>query len=435
MAKPAFQAPATPLVDGRSRLVAQSSAREEAGAPESLLFRFRYQLGLTALTVFTVLLNTLWFPNVNADGYIWVPITRELSAIATSDGRHRFLFALPAWAMYHLCQLIAPVERYSPAEFARIGNVWRVENAAFYALSVWFAFDGMRRLTESARFAFFFATFVATSAHFFLNLSFACVNLHGFFVNYLTLWLCAVYVTSSPEKQRQQIIPFSLLFGTMMLGKAHYNIVGALALYVLAFERRYLKDVVIFGLLQFVPLLLWAKVILPYGLHSQYANYEFARPGYSLADYWHSAYLSKGFPRGLFALFDAVRRSVWSLISTGMGFGFWLVFLLGVALTVSRPIGALLLGYILITDLYLVLANFSLPRHAEDFGPALYFYGAMLVSACAAVLPRRVFFVSFALLVCGMMYRNYNLDRTEPIHGASFIKDFNVPTFAEAFGI
>lgn len=338
-----------------------------------------------------------------SDGYVWIPMSADFSKVSESEGRHRPLFAFTAFLAVKVIEpafhfipletfnpsgspwmdrLLAAGKKYGiPAKSLFIaGAVWLAQNCLFYIAAVLLGYRAILQWTNSRETAFFFAMFIALSSEMYAWLNHTLINVQGFFILYASLWMLIDYSqTDQISLRKRKLLIYSLLYGLLMLGKAHYNIMAAIGIFTLLFAFRRLWECIQFSLLQSIPLLLWVT-ILKYGFGTVYANYEISRSDYSMADHL-SQMLGDGSARTIFTnfVFHQIMGSQ-SNIFAAMGFTILLATWLYMGYAIGTPAGKLMLVYFLTTCIFLGIVNFNMARHAADFGPIAYLGLAVFLS-------------------------------------------------------
>ena len=185
-----------------------------------------------------ILINIITKPNYGFDAFIWIPLTDDFfGSIRESIGIHRPLFAFIAYLFNTIFSIFSISE----------GWTWRILNYFYYLASIYFCYKGCILLYNSRTIASIAALSVALSAQFLANLHVININLHGFFILYFTFYAMMNYIFIEKYKSKKLVLIFSIIFGILMLGKAHYNIFLAVFLFGLfTFKKKYIKDSFVF---------------------------------------------------------------------------------------------------------------------------------------------------------------------------------------------
>lgn len=378
----------------------------------------RYAVLLALIGGYVVWANFHRFDFWYSDDYIWLPLTKNFFRyIGSSDGIHRPLFAFVSWLIY------APIGRgltrlpaFSAAdEDVLVATVWLFSNVIFYFLAIALGYRAIWRFTGSRHKGFFFAVLIAISAEMYAWLNHSLINVHGVALYYIVLWMGVDYLMTPHEQRSKKLVWYGLLYGVLMLGKAQYNIVGAIIVFTVLFAREYWRVVLKFTLIQFIPLVAWIGGLRAFGL--SYRNYEISRSDYTLVGALISRFGRPTWYETLYAFYTAVFKKADIMIIQGLGGVMLMAIWLFIGYRIATGMGKFMLVYYIVTAVFLLVVNFALPRHAYDFAPIAYLGTAHFIDWARWKMSPRTFWILYGVSMVVLMLINQSDMVRVPIVG------------------
>lgn len=320
---------------------------------------------LYLFTSLSIIINLISKPNYGFDAFIWIPLTDNFfENIGDSLGIHRPFFAFIAYLVNTFFEFFFN----NPESFT-----WRFLNYIYFILSILFFYKGSKILLKSKEIAALSALSLAISPQFIANLHVININLHGFFILFFSYYLLIFYFFNEHIFiKKYNLVIISIIFGLLMLGKAHYNIFLAIIFFgIFSFKRKYLIDTLIFTFTVIFVLLFYMSILDLFNL--SYQNYEIKRSDYSLLDRFLNDILI--YDSYFFSIYYWLLRSLqgsFNIIYLGLGPIYLLTFFYYFGSNLLNRIGFYFLIYFVGTALFLDLTSFIIPRHAGDFSIISY---------------------------------------------------------------
>jgi len=289
-------------------------------------------------------------------------------------------------------------------------NAWSaflLQHDILFVLTGIFAFKLAHEFSRNANQAFFFALMPISSAQSILWLNHTLINVEGIFLLYFAFWMLIDYVNTPEDdlrKKRRKIWLYSIAYGLLMLGKAQYNIAIAIVTFVVLFERRRLREAIVFFSIQLAIVPIWA-IVAKFAFSANYTVYEVSRRDFSLFDLIVGNFGSFAklyhLPNGL--LFGAV-----SILNQGTGLIVTFAVLLSIGYFLREKLGKFLVVYFLATSFFLLIVQFLIPRHAGDLAIIGYAGIAVAIDTVRRNLSNqtRLFWPGFAIVFACWVWFN-----------------------------
>lgn len=372
---------------------------------------------LYLLISLSIIINLISKPNYGFDAFIWIPLTDNFfENIGDSLGIHRPLFAFISYLVNLFFNFFIDNSE---------SITWRFLNYIYFILSIIFFYKGSKILFNSKEIAALSAMSLAISPQFIANLHVININLHGFFILFLSYYLLIFYVFNNHIfTKKHNLVFISAIFGLMMLGKAHYNIFLAIIFFgIFSFKKKYLVDTLIFTFTVIFVLLFYMSVLDLFNL--SYQNYEIKRSDYSLLDRFMNDILI--YDSYFFSLYYWLLRSLqgsFNIMYLGLGPIYLLSFFYYFGSNLLNRIGFYFLIYYVGTALFLDLTSFIIPRHAGDFSIISYLGLSLMIIGFKNIFfyeneklfrsLTTIFFLFFTIINSSNLLH-------EPIHGQCYM--------------
>lgn len=331
------------------------------------------------------------------DGYIWIPGAIDFFGyVPESDGVHRPLFAFLAHLIFLLIRnFISDTytlsniknDRYSDTFEIISGEPaiallsWNILNFICYILIVNLAYKATELLIKEKAAAFYTASLVSVSSEMISWFFNTTIKIPGAVVIFLMWFLLAKFFRNIVNETNLVIYKFvifsGLAYGVLMLGKAQYNVLIAMSIYVILFNQKLLPKLFVFITSQFIPLILWFVFLLTQEF--SYKVYEINRNDYSITKYWKENIIIDDYSTWLNFLVVKPLLSFFSSSTRGIGIFFTVMMIVALAHFYYNYIwGRFVMVYFLSTISFLTLVNFALPRHMFELGFIAYLYFAIV---------------------------------------------------------
>lgn len=355
------------------------------------------------------------------DGYIWIPGAIDFfGSIPESDGVHRPFFAFLAHLIFLVLKIFVSDsytlsniknDRYSETYEIITGDPaiallsWNILNFVCYILIVNLSYKAALLSVKEKDIAFYTSSLVAVSPEmvsWFFNTT---IKIPGAVSIYLMWFLIANFFTNVIHKKKSSVNKYIILsglaYGILMLGKAQYNVLISMSIFVILLAPSLIPKLFVFIVSQFIPLAFWLIVLQLQD--NSYEVYEINRTDYSILNYWKENIILTDYTTWLDFL---VIRPFYSFISSstrGLGVFFTIILLIAIAHFYYNYVwGSFVLIYVLSTMSFLYLVNFALPRHTYEYGVIAYLYLSLFFFKLTKKIPKNLktlFWILFVSLV------------------------------------
>lgn len=361
------------------------------------------------------------------DGYIWIPGAIDFFGnIPESDAVHRPFFAFLAHLIFLLIKnFISDTytlfniknDRYSDTFEIISGDPaiallsWNILNFICYLLIVNLAYKATLLTLGEKKIAFYTSTLVAVSSEMISWFFNTPIMIPGALVIYLMWYLVArffiVELKNPSSSINKYVVLSGFIYGVLMLGKAQYNVLIAMFIYVMFFAPKLMSKLIIFVTSQFAPLLLWVSYLL--FKNRSYRVYEISRNDYSIVSYWRDNIIISDSTTWLDFLIVKPIQSFITVSTRGIGVFFTAALVIAIFyFYYNYNWGRFAAVYFLSTIVFLHTVNFLGPRHMFEIGIIAYLYCAILFFKLSVKIPKKIANIYWLLLLAAIFMLNFS---------------------------
>lgn len=378
---------------------------------------------LIFFSIFVIVFNFIKYKTIMLDDYVWVNLSEDFfDEIGISDGRHRPLFGFLGYLINIFIKNTIGFLMEDSIKFS-----WRIMNFTFLFFSVILSYFTINKICNNKTLAFIFSLFVLTSPQLIYGLSLGVPLIHGFFIFYLSVFLFVDFIYETDlKKSTRKLILYSFIIGVLMLGKAHYNIV--FTIFLASFLRLRVADFkngLFFLIIQAIPLLLYIFILNLNGF--EYKNYEYNRGDFSLINFIFTTFIDRNVSLfvNLWNFYNLLNMSPLHMLKYGSGLIFSSLLFISLIYKLFSLRAVLILIYFYSTSGILLLTSFSIPRHAGDFEPIVFFF----LASCFFYfynyfsfkkIIKTIYFIFFLVI----FYISQSGIYWAEVHGQNFQQDF-----------